>query len=73
MAVWETGVRLPGSQVAVGADVRLSASKWLWAASLGDDFEGPPTAAAGPAPSIGHFEAVPPEHPSDCAGGIVRG
>lgn len=61
MALWETGVRWPVFQGAVGAGVRSPASKRLWAAGPRKDvFEGPSMAAAGPAASIGHFEAVPP-------------
>lgn len=53
---------MPVFQGAVGAGVRIPASKRLWAASRVSGFEGPSTAAADPAASIGRFEAVPP-HP----------
>ena len=57
LALWETGVRVPVFQGTVGA----VAPKRVWAAAPAGDFEVPSMAAAGPAASTGHFEAVPPQ------------
>jgi hypothetical protein len=56
LAVWETGVRVPVFQGAVGA-----ASVWRRPRGCGrrEWLRRPSTAAAVPAPSTGHFEAVP--------------
>ena len=55
LALWETGGRLPVFQGAVGA---AGVQAGVGGVPLGD-FEGPSMAAAGPAASIGLFEAVP--------------
>lgn len=63
MACWQCGkpaAVVPVFQGAVGAGVRLPASKRVWAASPVCDFEEPTMPAAALALSTGHFEAGPP-------------
>ena len=60
LTVWETGVRVPVFQRPVGAGVRFAGVQAaVGGGGRAGDFEGPSMAAAGLAPSMGHFEAAP--------------